>query len=115
MVFLKTLAWGGFNAACVYILTDNLSTGMIVLGITCILIFVMHPKDETVSDVCWSRCGSGLSWSVCFVEDSGDKYKLPTSPCHCMAASGKNMLPTEVTRLCRDCTQSVLADSLEKG
>lgn len=41
---LKTLAWGGFNAACVYILTDNLSTGMIVLGITCILIFVMHPR-----------------------------------------------------------------------
>ena len=37
---LKILAWGGFNAACVYILTDNLSTGMIVLGITCILIFV---------------------------------------------------------------------------
>ena len=34
---LKTLVWGGFNAACVYILTDNLSTGMIVLGITCIL------------------------------------------------------------------------------
>ena len=43
---LKTLAWGGFNAACVYILTDNLSTGMIVLGITCILIFVMHPKTK---------------------------------------------------------------------
>ncbi len=37
---LKTLAWGGFNAACVYILTDNLSTGMIVLRITCSLIFV---------------------------------------------------------------------------
>ena len=43
---LKILAWGGFNAACVYILTDNLSTGMIVLGITCILIFVMHPKTK---------------------------------------------------------------------
>ena len=42
----KTLAWGGFNAACVYILTDNLSTAMIVLGITCILIFVMHPKTK---------------------------------------------------------------------
>ncbi len=32
--------------ACVCILTDNLSTGMIVLGITCILIFVMHPKTK---------------------------------------------------------------------
>lgn len=40
----KILAWGGFNALCVYKLTDNLSTGIIVLGITCIMIFVMHPK-----------------------------------------------------------------------
>ena len=42
----KILLWGGFNAACVYILTDNLSTGIIVLGITCVLIFVMHPKTK---------------------------------------------------------------------
>ena len=42
----NTLLWGGFNAGCVYILTDNLSTGVIVFGITCILIFVMHPKTK---------------------------------------------------------------------
>ena len=72
---LKTLAWGGFNAACVYILTDNLSTGMIVLGITCILIFVMHPKTKPFLML----VGAGVV----------DKYKLPTSPCHCMAAPGK--------------------------
>lgn len=41
---LKVLAWGGFCSLCVYKLTENLSTGIIVLGITCILIFVMHPK-----------------------------------------------------------------------
>lgn len=41
---LKVLAWGGFCFLCVYKLTENLSTGIIVLGITCILIFVMHPK-----------------------------------------------------------------------
>ncbi len=40
----KVLAWGGFNALCVYKLTENLSTAIIVLGITCIMIFVMHPK-----------------------------------------------------------------------
>lgn len=51
--------------------------------------FCYASKDETVSDDCWSRGGSGHSWSVCFVEDSGDKYKLPTSPCYCMAAPGK--------------------------
>lgn len=41
---LKVLAWGVFCFLCVYKLTENLSTGIIVLGITCILIFVMHPK-----------------------------------------------------------------------
>ena len=40
----KVLLWGGFSAACVYFLTDNLSTAIIVMGITCILIFVVHPK-----------------------------------------------------------------------
>ncbi len=38
--------WGGFSALCVYKLTDNLSTALIVLGITCILIFVMHPETK---------------------------------------------------------------------
>lgn len=42
----KILAWGGFSALCVYKLTDNLSTAIIVFGITCILIFVMHPKTK---------------------------------------------------------------------
>lgn len=40
----KVILWGGFSAACVYFLTDNLSTAIIVMGITCILIFVVHPK-----------------------------------------------------------------------
>ena len=38
------LLWGGFSSACVLFLTDNLSTAIIVFGITCILIFVVHPK-----------------------------------------------------------------------
>ncbi len=42
----RILLWGGFAAGCVYILTDNLSTGIIVLGITCVLIFVMHPQTK---------------------------------------------------------------------
>lgn len=41
---VKVIVWGGFSAACVYFLTDNLSTAIIVMGITCILIFVVHPK-----------------------------------------------------------------------
>lgn len=40
----KIFLWGVAAAAGVYILTDNLSTGIIVLGIACIMIFVAHPK-----------------------------------------------------------------------
>lgn len=40
----RVLLWGGFSAACVYFLTDNMSTGIIVMGISCLLIFVVHPK-----------------------------------------------------------------------
>ncbi len=38
------LLWGGFTALCVYFLTDNLSTAIIVLGMVCIMVFVVHPK-----------------------------------------------------------------------
>lgn len=42
----KVLLWGAFSALCVYKLTENLSTAMIVMGICCILIFVSHPKTR---------------------------------------------------------------------
>ena len=41
---VRVLAWGGVSSACVYFLTDNLSTAIIVFGISCILVFVVHPK-----------------------------------------------------------------------
>lgn len=41
---VRVLAWGGVSSACVLFLTENLSTAIIVAGITCILIFVAHPK-----------------------------------------------------------------------
>ena len=40
---VKVLAWGAFSAAVVFIITENLS---IVMGITCIMIFVVHPKTR---------------------------------------------------------------------
>lgn len=43
---VKIFLWGAAAAVCVHKLTDNLSTAIIVLGITCILIFVMHPKTK---------------------------------------------------------------------
>lgn len=43
---LIVLAWGALAAAGVYKLTDNLSTGIIVMGICCFTIFVVHPKTK---------------------------------------------------------------------
>lgn len=41
---IRVLALGGIASGGVLFLTDNLSTAIIVMGITCILIFVSHPK-----------------------------------------------------------------------
>ena len=43
---VKVLSWGAFSAAVVFIITENLSTAIIVMGITCIMIFVVHPKTR---------------------------------------------------------------------
>lgn len=43
---VKVLAWGAFSAAVVFIITENLSTAIIVMGITCIMIFVVRPKTR---------------------------------------------------------------------
>lgn len=41
---LRILMWGGIASAGVLFLTENLSTAIIVMGITCAMIFVVHPK-----------------------------------------------------------------------
>lgn len=43
---IKVLIWGGFSAVCVFLLTDNLSTAVIVMGITVIMIFVVYPNPK---------------------------------------------------------------------
>ena len=67
----------------------NLSTGMIVLGITCILIFVMHPKTKPFLMLVGSGVVVASVGVFVLSKTLGDKYKLPTSPCHCMATPGK--------------------------
>lgn len=42
----RILLWGGASAFCVYKFTENLSTAIIVFGITCVMIFVTHPKTK---------------------------------------------------------------------
>lgn len=41
---IHILIWGGFSAVCVYFMTENMSTAIIVMGISCFLVFVVHPK-----------------------------------------------------------------------
>lgn len=41
-----TIFFGAVGAGGVFVLTENLSTAIIVMGITCILIFVVHPKTK---------------------------------------------------------------------
>ena len=43
---VKVLAWGDFSAAVVFIITENLSTAIIVMGITSIMILVVQPNTR---------------------------------------------------------------------
>ena len=42
--FAEILAYGAVSSFCTYVFTDNLSTAIIIAGITVILIFIVHPK-----------------------------------------------------------------------
>lgn len=41
---IRVLAYGAFASGCVFILTENLSTAIIVMGITVAMTFVVYPK-----------------------------------------------------------------------
>src|SRR5699024_7417539 len=43
---IRVLVFGAIAAGGVLFLTDNLSTAIIVMAITCVLIFVIHPKTK---------------------------------------------------------------------
>ena len=65
----EIFAWGAVNAACVFLITDNLSSAIIVMGITCGMIFVIHPKTAPFLVV----GGTGLAGIVIMVRFLG-KY-----------------------------------------
>ena len=43
---LTILLFGGVASFCTYVFTENLSTAIIVAGITVILIFIVHPETK---------------------------------------------------------------------
>jgi cell division protein FtsW len=53
---LKLLAYGGLLSAIIFVLTQNLSTAVIVAGITCGIIFVSHPKTKPFLIIAASVC-----------------------------------------------------------
>lgn len=44
--WVRLATYGLISAGAVFFLTDNLSTAIIVMGITCIMIFVIYPKTK---------------------------------------------------------------------
>lgn len=43
---LGVVEWGGLASLGVYVLTDNLSSAIIVMGISCCILFVVHKKQK---------------------------------------------------------------------
>lgn len=61
---LTVIKWGGIAAVCVLFLTENLSTAVIVAGITCVMIFVVHPATKPFLIL----AGSGLVAFIILVQ-----------------------------------------------
>ena len=74
----KIFLWGAAIAGGVYILTDNLSTAIIVLGIVCVMIFVAHKKTA----IWLALAGGGLTaigigvWILDAVMDTSESFRL---------------------------------------
>lgn len=78
---VRVLAWGGVSSACVYFLTDNLSTAVIVFGISCILVFVVHPKTAPFIAVVTAgfvvlMIGIQILARLIQTSDLGDNFRL---------------------------------------
>lgn len=78
---VRAISWGLLAAACVYFLTENLSTALIVLGITCMMVFVVHPKTAPfVIIVCGGIVllvvGAQILGNMIQAGDLGDNFRL---------------------------------------
>lgn len=75
---VRILAWGLIAAGAVFFFTDNLSTAVIVGGITVILIFVVHPMTKEF----FMLGGAGLAlilaavWFLSTAIDTSDNFRI---------------------------------------
>ena len=76
---IRVFVLGAVASGGVLFLTDNLSTAIIVMAITCILIFVIHPKTKPFLAV----IGAGAAVAALGVaipsvtEANSDNFRLP--------------------------------------
>ena len=78
---IRAISWGLLAAACVYFLTENLSTAVIVLGITCMMVFIVHPKTApfiilVVVGIIVLVVGATVLGSMIQAGDLGDNFRL---------------------------------------
>ena len=105
---------GAPGRRCAYILTDNLSTGLIIGGITVILIFISHPKQRRSSRL-QGRCGDTGDLYRISGSDDRQQPELPYPARAGMAASGRILCRRRISRLCRHCMRSDPAGFSGKG
>lgn len=72
------LAWGFLAFAGVFILTDNLSTAIIVFGIVCFLLFVVHKKTKLFIYIAGAGLTAFVAASVILgkVLENSDNFRL---------------------------------------
>ena len=80
---VRVLSWGGVLAGCVYFLTDNLSTAIIVFGISCVIVFVVHPRTAPFIGIvtvgfALLMAGVKILGSMIQTSDLGDNFRLRT-------------------------------------
>lgn len=78
---IRAISWGLLAAGCVYFLTENLSTAVIVLGITCMMVFIVHPKTApfialVVLGIIALVVGATILGSMIQAGDLGDNFRL---------------------------------------
>ena len=86
--FMMLAGSGGALAFITYVFTDNLSTAIIIFGITIGLIFIAHPKVRPFLHC--SRYSPGCCY-CCYQLlkcNDGNQFQFPFETNPCMAASG---------------------------
>ena len=114
---VRVLCWGALSAACVFFLTENLSTAIIVFGISFLMVFIVHPKKAMFIVPVVAGVAAVLLIPVIL----GPSWRLGIFPgtsawedCSCgWIRSGTP--PVSATRWCRGSTRWAPAASLERG